>query len=130
MKMYHYRTLGMISLLAVTACAGGWDAAFSQTKKDDAVARSLYQRALNAERSVNVAARISTTHWGRVQEQPWVFDLLEGESDQYRLVYRAPAAVAGRVVVFDGKTLHQYEPSRNLVMRRVVVTPPCTRVSR
>ena len=59
------------------------------------------------------------TQNGAVQRQVFL-TMQEGTQGRYRLTYSAPASVRGRVVVCDGKMLYQYEPARQVLLKRSV----------
>ncbi len=114
------------------------DALPTLSTKTDPAAAALYQRSLAAEREVIITARVSATRWNDSKAAPFVFDLIEDTGNRYRMTYVSPKAVAGRVLVSNGKTLFQYEPTRNLILKRPAPiqsqateeqVPPTTRCS-
>ena len=84
----------------------------------DPAALTLLRESAAAERRVFVRARVSDTQFSGATQQAALFDPIEGTGGRYCYTYRAPAAVAGRVLLSDGKMLRQYEPSRNVILRR------------
>lgn len=89
-------------------------------KASDAEALALWKRTLRAQINQPLRARAVITRWserGRA-EPSQVVDVVEGTGGRYRFTYLAPPPVRGRVVINDGKYVYQYEPERQVVLRR------------
>jgi outer membrane lipoprotein-sorting protein len=72
-------------------------------------------------------ARVIISRWGDrpgAHAERTVLDVITADGGRYRQVYDEPEAARGRVVVSDGTTLWQYEPSRQTVLQRPA--PPST----
>jgi outer membrane lipoprotein-sorting protein len=83
---------------------------------------ALWKRTLRASREAPLIARATVTRWPE-PNQPGlqqVMDIVEGPGGRFRFTYVAPATIKGRVILSDGKQVHQYEPTRQLVLRRPV----------
>lgn len=88
----------------------------------DPAAMALWRQMADAQRRVLLQGRMTITRWdsGGKQQAPETADVTEGSGGKYRIEYRAPETVQGRVLVCDGKTLYQYEPRRKVVLQRPI----------
>jgi outer membrane lipoprotein-sorting protein len=93
-----------------------------ETPTTEAIALWQHLRDANGAAGTPVSADVVITSFtasGSVHRTVHI-TMQEGTGGRYRLTYTAPTAVKGRVVVFDGKTLYQYEPTRKVVLKRSV----------
>lgn len=89
--------------------------------KDDALL--WWKRSLDAPRTVPVRASVVVTRFDENNKPPAIsrYELEEvAGGRKYRIIYHAPAAAAGRIVLCDGQTIWQYEPNHDTVLRRPV----------
>jgi len=86
----------------------------------------LWERSVRAAHTVPLKAQVVLSHWrdqtGAIEERT-VLDVIMAAGGRYRQVYAAPKSVRGRVVVSDGTTLWQYEPSKQLILQRAAPPP-------
>lgn len=87
--------------------------------RSDAAAEALWQRAQAAPRSAPLRAHVVITRWEDPDSPPRVsvLNVVEGTGGRFRHEYVAPASARGRVVVCDGRTVWQYEPRTQTVLR-------------
>lgn len=109
---------------SVSFVASAPSSAQDETMSSDAEAIALWKRTLKAQESLPLRAHAAITRWSAdgKPDIPQVLNIVEGSEGRYRFTYISPVGVRGRIVVNDGKSIYQYEPERQVVLRRP--TPP------
>jgi outer membrane lipoprotein-sorting protein len=92
---------------------------FTSPAVRNAAGDALWRQSLQATgpKGVPIKAHVTILRSAGATSERTEFDLTDG-GGRYRLAYTAPQNARGRIVVYDGKTLWQYEPVRQTVLRR------------
>jgi outer membrane lipoprotein-sorting protein len=86
----------------------------------------LWERSVWAAHTVPLKAHVIISRWKDKPEataERTVLDVITADGGRYRQVYDEPAPTRGRVVVSDGTTLWQYEPSKQTILQRPAPPP-------